>query len=142
MRITNRTRNTLLGARVKLASTWFSRLRGFIGRPEPNPGEGILLNRCNAVHTFWMSFDLDVVFLSEKGMVLELIRSLRPWKRTMRVPEAEYVLEIPAGMIDVTGTRIGDELTWREPAPYSISILSGDRGSEAASSAEGGRRTG
>ena len=142
MRITNRTRNTLLGAKVRLASTWFSRLRGYIGRPEPKPGEGILLNRCNAIHTFWMSFDLDVLFLNEKGRVLELIRSLRPWKRTLRIPEACYVLEIPAGMIDVTGTRVGDELTWREPAPYSISVLAGDRRNQGTSSTEGGRRTG
>ena len=41
MRITNRTKKTLLGTRVKRAASFFSRLRGFIGRPEPKPGEGI-----------------------------------------------------------------------------------------------------
>lgn len=139
MRITNRTRNTLLGSRVTLASTWLGRLRGFIGRPEPGPGEGILLLPCDAVHTFWMSFDLDVLFLDEKGRVLEVVRSLRPWKRTRRVPKARYVLEVPVGTVDGSGTQVGDELTWRDPSPYSLSVLSSQRRRDVSASAESGR---
>ena len=74
MRITNRTQNTLVGTRVVQSATWWSRLRGFIGRPEPKRGEGLLLVGCAAVHTWWMSFGLDVLFLDERGKVLELIR--------------------------------------------------------------------
>lgn len=124
MRITNRTRNTLLGSRVELASTFWRRLRGYIGRQEPRAGEGILILRCDAVHTFWMSFDLDVLFLDQKGRVLELLPSMKPWKRSKKVTGAEYVLEVPAGTIDASGTAIGDVLSWRDPAPYSISVLS------------------
>jgi uncharacterized membrane protein (UPF0127 family) len=139
MRITNRTRSTLLGSRVEVASTFWSLLRGLIGRPEPKRGEGLLLLRCNCIHTFWMSFDLDVLFLDEKGRVLELLRSLRPWKRTRRVPGARYVLEVPVGTIDASGTQAGDELSWRDPTPYSISGLSLDRTNDARSSLEIGR---
>jgi uncharacterized membrane protein (UPF0127 family) len=139
MRITNRTRNTLLGSRVEVASTFWGRLRGFIGRAEPKRGEGLLLLRCDAVHTFWMSFDLDVLFLDEKGRVLELVRSLAPWKRTRRIPGAQYVLEVPAGTIEASGTQAGDELSWRDPTPYSISVLSMDRTDDARSSLEIGR---
>ncbi|MBT8398312.1 MAG: DUF192 domain-containing protein [Gemmatimonadetes bacterium] len=124
MRITNRTRNTLLGSRVDAATSWWQRLRGYIGRTEPKRGEGILLVECNAIHTWWMTFSLDVVFLDQKGKVLDLIESIRPWKRTRRIPGARYVLEVPVGTIEYSGTRLGDHLTWREPAPYSISIPS------------------
>lgn len=124
MRITNRTRNTLLGTRVKPATTFWSRLRGYIGRAQPKPGDGILLMPSDAIHTWWMTFELDVLFLDDRGRVLELARSLRPWKRTRRVVGARYVLEVPAGTIDASGTRVGDELSWRDQAPYTISALS------------------
>jgi uncharacterized membrane protein (UPF0127 family) len=86
-----------------------------------------------------MSFDLDVLFLDEKGRVMELVRSLRPWKRTRRVMGARYVLEVPAGTIDASGTQAGDELSWRDPTPYSISVLSMDKTGDAQSSTEIGR---
>jgi uncharacterized membrane protein (UPF0127 family) len=121
MRIENRTRSTLLGLRVEVAATWWSRLRGFLGRPEPAPGEGILLFPCNGVHTYGMNYDLDVLFLDDEGRVLELIRSLQPWRRTGRVPRARYVLETRPGMIDQSGTQVGDMLTWWDPAPPPVS---------------------
>jgi len=124
MRITNRTRNTLVGGRVTLASTWLGRLRGYIGRPEPGPGEGLLLFQCNAIRTYWISFDLDVIFLDDKRRVLEVIRSLRPWRRTKRNQGARYVLGVPVGTVDASGTQVGDELSWRNPVPYLISVLS------------------
>ena len=121
MRIENRTRGTVLGSRVALAAGWWSRLRGFLGRPEPTPGEGILLMECNGVHTYGMSFELDVLFLDGEGRVLQLIRSLSPWKRSRRVRGAQYVLEVPTGVIDTSQTREGDLLTWWDPAPPPIS---------------------
>lgn len=142
MRITNRTRHTLLGSRVALASTWWSRLRGYLGRAEPRPGEGILLVDCNGIHTFGMRFALDIVFLDGKGKVLELVPSLRPWKKPRRVVGAAYVLEVPTGTIKTSGTQVGDELTWREQTNYSISVLSRNGGGRDQSSTESGRNHG
>jgi uncharacterized membrane protein (UPF0127 family) len=117
-------------------------LRGYLGRPEPGTGEGILLVDCSGIHTFGMAFDLDVVFLDGKGRVMKLVRSLRPWRTTRRVTGAVYVLEVPVGTIDNSGTEVGDELTWREPAPYSVSVLSDARRDGTSSSAQSGRSTG
>jgi uncharacterized protein len=124
MRITNRTRNTLLGSRVAPATTFWSRLRGYIGRSRPKQGDGILLAPCDAIHTWWMTFELDVLFLDARGKVLEVIRSLRPFKRTRKVEGARYVLELPPGTIDASGTMVGDELSWRDQTPYTVSVLS------------------
>ena len=121
MRIANRTRSTLLGLQVELAASWWARLRGFLGRPQPALGEGILLAPCDGVHTYGMSYDLDVIFLDERGKVLEVIQSLRPWRRTPRVRGARYVLEVPAGTIQASKTRVGDELTWQ--APNAVPVL-------------------
>jgi len=80
-----------------------------------------------------MGFDLDVLFLDDRGRVLELVRSLRPWKRTRKVQGARYVLEVPAETIDASGTQVGDELSWREQEPYTISVLSPGSAQDASS---------
>ena len=97
---------------------------------------------CNGIHTFGMSFDLDVVFLDGKGRVLELVRLFGPGRNPRRVREAVYVLEVPVGTIGKSGTQVGDELTWREPARYSISVLSEKRRSGTSSSTESGGNNG
>jgi uncharacterized membrane protein (UPF0127 family) len=122
MKITNRTRRTLLGSRVKMADSWLGRLRGFLGRPEPQRGEGILLLPCNGIHTMGMTFNLDVLFLDGEGKVLDLRRSIPPWRITPRVRGGRYVLEVPVGTIDASGTEIGDELTWHEPLDEALTF--------------------
>lgn len=112
MRIVNLTRSTLLGTRVLLADSWWSRFRGYLGRSEPQRGEGILLVPCNAVHTFGMTFELDVLFLGADGVVLHLISEMGPGRRSPRVPGCRYVLEVPPGTIQQTGTSVGDSFTW------------------------------
>lgn len=112
MRIVNRTRGTLLGTNVTLADTWLSRLRGFLFRPSPRPGDGLLLVPCDAIHTFGMSFDLDVIFLDSQGGVLDVKERVPPGKLPGRVPGARYVLEVPAGTVQATGTTVGDNCSW------------------------------
>lgn len=121
MRVVNRTRGTILGARVRIADNALSRLRGFLFRPRPEPGEGLLLSPCQAVHMFWMRFSLDVVFIGETGKVVAVHPDLRPWRWTPVYRAALHALELPAGTILATGTRTGDELSWartlEEPDP-------------------------
>lgn len=115
LRVVNRTRGTVVGSHVGLANGVWSRLRGYLGRPEPGEGEGILLAPCNAVHTFGMAYPLDIVFLDSQGRVLETVESLSPWRKTRRVGGARYVLEVRAGTIEATATARGDEFAWMPP---------------------------
>lgn len=117
MRIINRTRSTLVGSRVQVADTWWGRLRGYLGRGEPQPGEGILLIPCKAVHTCGMRYDLDIIFLDNKGRILDLVSRMRPWRSTKRIAGARYVLEVPAGTVEETGTQVGDLLSWQLDRP-------------------------
>ena len=117
LRIVNRTRGSLLGNRILLVDTWFGRLRGFLGRSEPEPGEGILLAPCSSVHMYGMTFALDLVFLGDGGEVVHTIRELEPWKRTKVIPGARYVLELPVGSIQASGTCVGDLVAWKSPEP-------------------------
>ena len=52
LRVVNRTRGAVVGSRVQVADRFWSRLRGFLGRPQPSPGEGLLLTPCDGVHMF------------------------------------------------------------------------------------------
>ena len=112
MQILNETRGTLLGREVQLADSALARLRGFLLRPPPRAGEGILLTPCNAIHMWGMRYPLDVVYLDAAGQVLEILESLPPWAAPARVSGGRYVLEVPVGTIEKTGTSVGDICSW------------------------------
>jgi len=112
LRVTNTRRGVLLGSQVKLAERWWARLRGFLGRPAPKAGEGLLLTPCRAVHTYGMRFSLDVVFLDRDGVVVALYERMAPASRTKMEPGAWHALELPAGAIAATGTVPGDRIAW------------------------------
>lgn len=116
----NRSRGTVVGSRVFVADSWASRTRGYLGRPEPAEGEGILLVPCNAIHTYGMKFPIDALFVSSEGRVLETAERLEPWKGPRRVRGARYVLEVPAGTIEASRTKKGDGLAWMGPRPGAV----------------------
>lgn len=112
VRIVNRTRDSVLGGRVGLADGWWQRVRGFLRRPEPRHGEGLLLSPCRAVHMVGMSFPLDVIFLDRHGHVVAQYPHLKPGRSTAWHRRAKYALELPQGTIDATGTQEGDHVAW------------------------------
>jgi len=79
-----------------VADSPVSRMKGLLGRKELNSGEGLLLRPAGSIHTFFMRFPIDAVFLDEGLRVLEISDDLRPW-RTASKRGAKAVLELPAG---------------------------------------------
>ena len=101
-----------------LAETMFARLRGLLGRSGLSSGEGMLLRPAASVHTAFMRFTIDVVFLDREDRVVKVAAELRPW-RAAGCRGARAVLELPAGEAARQGLRPGVSLTqvWRsEPA--------------------------
>ena len=70
----------VLGVRAKVADTFARRARGLIGRPPPGPGEGLLIPRCNAIHTLFMKYPIDATFLDREDRVVKVVRGIRPWR--------------------------------------------------------------
>lgn len=70
----------ILGVKAKVARTFFERTKGLIGTKDLAPGEGLLIERCNAIHTFFMSFPIDAVFLDSHDKVVKTVRGIRPWR--------------------------------------------------------------
>jgi uncharacterized membrane protein (UPF0127 family) len=86
-----------------------SRLRGLLGRSELRPGEGLLLRPASAIHTCFMRFPIDAVFLDRDWRVVGISGDVRPW-RAAGSRGAKAVLELPAGESSRRGLELGDQL--------------------------------
>jgi uncharacterized membrane protein (UPF0127 family) len=97
--------------RCELADGFLTRLRGLLGRRGLRPGEGLLLSPSSSVHTMFMRFPIDVVFLDRGLEVLGISADVRPWRLASR-RGARHVLELAAGEAQARGIRAGDRLTF------------------------------
>jgi uncharacterized protein len=95
--------------RCVVADGALTRMRGLLGRADLPAGEGILLRPAGSIHTHFMRFAIDVVFLDRSGRVLDVQSDVRPW-RMARKRGAKAVLELRAGEARRRGVRVGDVL--------------------------------
>lgn len=98
--------------RARRTTNAWDRLRGLLARPPLGGDEGLLIDPCPSVHTFGMSYALDLAFLDHGGRVLKLVRNLPP-RRWAGCAAAQATLELPAGFLDAAGLSAGDVLEWR-----------------------------
>jgi uncharacterized protein len=99
-----------------LADRLFARMRGLIGHAGLPAGEGILLLPECGIHTAFMRFPIDVLFLDGDLSVLDMVESLPPWRVASR-RRARAVLELAAGECARRGVKIGDRLELRDRRP-------------------------
>ena len=85
------------------------RMRGLLGRSGLSEGEGILLRPAGSIHTFFMRFAIDAVFLDRDLVVVGIEPSLPPW-RTAGRRGAKAVVELASGECERRGIDIGDTL--------------------------------
>ncbi len=109
-RITNTTRGTTVGDSIELADTSMTRLFGLLGRRGLDAGGGLWIKPSSGVHTFGMSFTIDVVGLDNNLQVIKLWRRLVPFRVTSVSLKLKSVLELPSGTIDECQIQIGDQL--------------------------------
>ena len=135
--ITNLTRNTRLADRADVADHLPQRLVGLLSRASLAPGDALLFPRCNSIHTCFMRFPIDVVFVrsldsgphpgqrwpslgippherargASQGYVVRVVEALGPF-RLAWAGEADTVIELPAGMAAKTSTEAGARLHW------------------------------
>jgi uncharacterized membrane protein (UPF0127 family) len=94
-----------------LADRPHMRIRGVIGWKELRPGEGVLLRPSFAIHTAFVRFPIDVVFLDSQMKVVATTTRLRPW-RIAATRRAHSVLELAAGECARLGIQVGDQVGW------------------------------
>lgn len=69
----------IAGVEAEVARSFGARVRGLIGRRGLAPGEGLLILKCNAIHTLFMRFSIDATFLDAQNRVVRVVRDIRPW---------------------------------------------------------------
>ncbi|MFY9115304.1 MAG: DUF192 domain-containing protein [Dethiobacteria bacterium] len=97
-------------ANVIPARTFFQRLRGLMFTKELPAGKVLMITPCRSVHTFFMRYPIDILFLDRNLRVVEACPVLKPNRLSPIVKEAHHVLELPAGTIDRLKIRPGDQL--------------------------------
>ena len=110
--VTNETRGTQLVVDGRIARSVWSRGRGLLGTSSFVIGDGLLIEPCQSIHSFWMRYAFDAVFLDKQGRVVHLIPRMKPNRASRHVFSARSVLELPAGTIAESRTTHGDQLRW------------------------------
>ena len=110
LRITNQTRGTELASSALAARSFWSRLIGLLGRSRLEAGQGLVLERSSSIHTVFMRFAIDAVYVDRSGRVIKTVSDLRPFRVSGVLRGGHSMIELPAGTIARTGTTAGDEL--------------------------------
>jgi uncharacterized membrane protein (UPF0127 family) len=110
IRISNQTRDTTLASRAWAARTFWSRGVGLLGRKSLEEGEGLLIEPCKSVHTAFMRFPIDVIYIDKEHRVVKLVPSMRAFRASAALKASHAVLELPVGAIGRSQTAVGDQL--------------------------------
>jgi uncharacterized membrane protein (UPF0127 family) len=101
VRISGGTR-VVLASELSIADDFISRSVGLLKNATLPEGQGLWIKRCNSIHTFFMRFAIDAVFVDKKLQVVSVYRDLRPWRITRLYLKASSVIELPSGTLDAT----------------------------------------
>jgi uncharacterized membrane protein (UPF0127 family) len=109
MRLIDDRTQRLVARRVEVADTRRARRRGLLGRDGLDADAAMVLTPCLAVHTAFLRFPIDVVFVDGEGRALRLVLELQPWRMAASV-RARSVIELAAGRLKACGVEPGDRL--------------------------------
>jgi uncharacterized membrane protein (UPF0127 family) len=110
--VANINRGTLLGEAIEVAQTAAQRVKGLLGRECLEDGQGLLFKEAGSLHTLFMRFPVDIVYADKNGKVIKLAESVGPFKLVAAPLRCYYALELPAGAINESRTRVGDRLSF------------------------------
>ena len=115
VQIINATKGTVVAQQAGLATSLGQRIKGLLGRNSLSANEALILRPCASIHTFFMRFPIDVLFLDKNMQVTRLIQNLPPYRLSPTVWGSQMVVELPTGKISQTDTQIGDKLELKQP---------------------------
>ncbi|MBI1885868.1 MAG: DUF192 domain-containing protein [Chloroflexi bacterium] len=110
MRILNETKGTVVADKAQTARSLWSKFWGLMLRSGLPDGGGLLLSPCSSIHTFFMRFPIDVVFVDRANTVVKVVPAMRPYRVTMAFRGARSALELAAGAAERARVERGDVL--------------------------------
>ena len=110
MRLINQTRGTILAEEVIFANTSVKRLKGLLGNKSFLDGQALIIKPCNCVHTLFMRFAIDVLFVDKNNKVISSLNKLEPFRFSRIYWKSQVVVELPQGKLNSSLTQNGDSL--------------------------------
>ena len=109
MMLKNSSKQTVIVQKLELAEGFVSRAMGLLGRKSLEPDTGLWIRPCSDIHTWFMQFDFDAVFVDSKLIVQSVHPNLKPWKFVFQ-RKAKSVFELPDGQVQKSNIEVGDQL--------------------------------
>lgn len=106
----NKKTNAILISQLCVAEKFNDRLQGLLGTKDLSSQQGIWIHRCNSIHTFFMNYPIDCIFINEDMVVQKIYKNIPPWRMTFPVWKANSVIEVKAGVSENLGILEGDQL--------------------------------
>jgi len=123
IRVRNLDSGRMLAVRAHVARTRRERAIGLLGQRGLTRGDGLWISPTRGVHTCGMRFPIDIAALDADGRVIDQVVAMKPWRLRWPRPGAVGVLELPAGCLERSHTRLGDRL--------ALEMLDAGSGAEA-----------
>jgi uncharacterized membrane protein (UPF0127 family) len=108
-RVLNQTRGNVVCERTEVAGNPFTRMRGLLGRAGLDQGSGMLFRGESSIHSAFMRFEFDAIFMDRELRVVKLAERIKPW-RALGAKGAGNILELAGGEISRLGVAVGDQL--------------------------------
>ncbi len=108
--IFDETTQHMLAVRGEIADSFFSRLKGLLGRSSLEEGEALVITQCNSIHMFFMKFPIDACFLDKKNKVVGVVHQIRPFQLSPIFWRASCVIELPSGILAQARVSTGDQI--------------------------------
>ncbi len=109
LRFFNQSKNVLVAARVRPATTYLARLKGLLGTDGLEPDQGLYLNPCSGIHMIGMKYPIDAIFLDQNLKVVGVESDIPPGRLLVQFAGAKSCIELKAGSIKTSGTQAGDQ---------------------------------
>ena len=104
----------VLANNVVVAATRATRAVGLMSRENLDPGEALWIVPSRGVHTCWMRFPIDVIALDDKGVIIDRVVNLKPWRIRLPRRGTAGVLELRAGTLDAAGAHLGHRIEFAQ----------------------------
>ncbi|MCB0361248.1 MAG: DUF192 domain-containing protein [Bdellovibrionales bacterium] len=108
--LVNESQNQIIFSNLIVAESFWDRSKGLLGRDSLDQKSAMWILRCNWIHTFFMQFPIDVIYVNRQLVVQKIKKYVRPGRLTLPVWQAHSVFEIAAGQAEKANIKVGDQL--------------------------------
>jgi len=110
MQLWNKTKNILVSEHVEKAEGLYPRMKGLLGKNSLDDQQALWIDDCSSIHTAFMKFSIDAVFVDKSFVVRACRKNIQPWRLILPVWRAKSVFEFAAGVIGRANIEVGDQL--------------------------------